>query len=33
MSDGIPVITEIDHGFSNPDLLRVALTHRSAAKD
>ncbi|HAY49190.1 MULTISPECIES: ribonuclease III [Thalassospira] len=32
MSDGIPVITEIDHGFSNPDLLRVALTHRSAAK-
>jgi ribonuclease-3 len=32
MSDGIPAITEIDHGFSNPDLLRVALTHRSAAK-
>ena len=32
MSDGIPVIAEIDHGFSNPDLLRVALTHRSAAK-
>lgn len=32
MSDGMPVIAEIDHGFSNPDLLRVALTHRSAAK-
>ncbi|MEQ8390837.1 MAG: ribonuclease III [Thalassospira sp.] len=32
MSDGIPVIVEIDHGFSDPDLLRIALTHRSAAK-
>ncbi|MBX2830940.1 MAG: ribonuclease III [Rhodospirillales bacterium] len=32
MSDGTPVIAEIDHGFSDPDLLRIALTHRSAAK-
>lgn len=32
MGDGAPLISEIDHGFSDPDLLRVALTHRSAAK-
>lgn len=32
MSDRTPLIKEIDHGFSDPDLLRVALTHRSAAK-
>ncbi|HBU97618.1 MULTISPECIES: ribonuclease III [Thalassospira] len=32
MGDGAPLIPEIDHGFSDPDLLRVALTHRSAAK-
>lgn len=32
MRDGLPVIADIDHGFSDPDLLRVALTHRSAAK-
>jgi ribonuclease-3 len=32
MSDGATVIAEIDYGFSDPDLLRIALTHRSAAK-
>ena len=32
MGNGAPLIPEIDHGFSDPDLLRVALTHRSAAK-
>lgn len=32
MGEGAPRIPEIDHEFSNPDLLRVALTHRSAAK-
>lgn len=32
MGDGGPLIPEIDHDFSDPDLLRVALTHRSAAK-
>ena len=32
MAETVPLIAEIDHEFAQPDLLRVALTHRSAAK-
>ncbi|MCC9622948.1 ribonuclease III [Thalassospira sp. MA62] len=32
MTEGSPVIRAIDYDFSDPDLLRIALTHRSAAK-
>ena len=32
MTDMAPLLRHIDHEFANPDLLRVALTHRSAAK-
>ena len=32
MSDGVPVIAEIEHGVADPERLRVARTQRSAAK-
>jgi ribonuclease-3 len=32
MTDMALLMRHIDHEFSNPDLLRIALTHRSAAK-